>query len=168
MYRAAKPAKKVEKFPTCLIKAGGIGRSGRKLLQTSSVTVVNFRSPQYLSSVFLNTFSDSAFTILSGRLFHVLIILFEKKCWNFLVTQWGLNNFLELVRVMQSFFLNSVLVVSLSYILCTILYVSITSPLDLLYSRLGIFRALSLIGRTWKISRVLYLHSIHFRKKSKK
>ena len=100
--------------------------------QTSSVTVINFRSPQYLSSVFLNTFSDSAFTILSGRLFHVLIILFEKKCWNFLVTQWGLNNFLELVRVMQSFFLNSVLVVSLSYILCTILYVSIMSPLDLL------------------------------------
>ena len=47
----------------------------------------------YLSSVFLNTFSDSAFTILSGRLFNVSIILFEKKCWNFLVTQWGLNVF---------------------------------------------------------------------------
>ena len=76
----------------------------------SSVTVINLRSPSTYLVCVLNTFNDSAFTIISGRLFHLLIILFAKKCWIFLVTHWGLNN--KLVRVMQSLFLNNVLIVS--------------------------------------------------------
>ena len=100
--------------------------------------ILNMRSLYFWSILFLKMFIFFALTMSTGKLFHVLQTRFVKKLWySFLLLEflmivklWPLS--LELVLK-----LNRVLTDALSYLLWAILYVSIKSPLNLLYSKLG-------------------------------